>query len=579
MRTFLIIGIVLVGVTIAYGQETDDAPTTHMVQIIQNSYNKGCELEENCYLPSQIFIKSGDTVTWINNDDASHTVTSGSPTDGPDKIFDSGLMKKSNLFSYTFDEDKKSYSYYCIIHPWMIGYVVVGNTQLQKIMTSDEVTTPIIFDTDFKIETFVSGLSVPTTMTFVEDDILVLQKNDGRVRLIRDGVLQDNPALDLEVSNYGEQGLLGITSMKNQVYLFLSESHHDGGLSLGNRIYKYDWDGQQLSNPHLVRTLPGWTTAYNSGVMTSDSKGNIYAVSGSHYKFGTLQNFQKFESFSCYTDKSVCDPSDKITLWNSLRETLSCIKVSFQYYTTNPYGWQSEQPDMSNNPLEENPTHILENIQSCINEFSFDSFSDGNWRDTSVVLDIGSDNYRAIGIRNSFGITIDPLTDNLWMTENGPEKFDEINLVTKKFNSGWAKYIGIVDEKNYPTALGYEEYLYSNPEFHWELPIGITALSFVNSSQFVKYKDWLFVGDSNNGNIYKFKLNAERTGFELQTPYLRDLVVNIDPENKSGYFHEPMDEILLGTNFGIISDLKFGPDGSMYVVSLMSGTIYKITSK
>jgi glucose/arabinose dehydrogenase len=54
------------------------------------------------------------------------------------------------------------------------------------------------------------------------------------------------------------------------------------------------------------------------------------------------------------------------------------------------------------------------------------------------------------------------------------------------------------------------------------------------------------------------------------------LVVNIDPENTYGNFHESMSEIMFGTNFGLISDLKFGPDGSLYVVSLMEGTIYRV---
>lgn len=571
------ISFIFIGNLVIYGQQSlETVQQTHLVQIAPNSYNMGCEITESCFLPSEIYIKQGDTIKWINHDDALHTITSGIPTRA-DNIFDSGLLKSNENFSYTFTENNKSYSYYCTLHPWMIGHVVVGKAELIKIQPEIPEKIPTIFDNDFKIEQLVSGLTVPTTMTFIDNDILVLQKNDGKVHLIRDGVLEDKPVLDVEVSNYGEQGLLGITNVNSTVYLFFTEAFHDGGLSLGNRIYKYEWDGQKLSNPQLMRTLPGWTVAYNGGVMTSDSKGNVYAVSGSHYKFGELQNFPKSESFRCYTNKSICDNSDKITIWNSLRKSLSCIKVSFHYYTTNPYGHQSEQPDMSNNPLENNPTYVLGNIQSCINEFFFDNFSDGNWHDTSVVLKVDSDEYRAIGIRNSFGITIDPLTGNLWMTENGPERFDEINLVSEKFNSGWAKVIGIVDEKKYPIVEGYEEYLYSQPEFNWELPIGITALSFANSEQYAKYKGWLFVGDSNNGNIYKFKLNTQRTGFELQTPHLKDLIVNIDPESND--YHESMDEILFGINFGIISDLKFGPDGSMYVVSLTSGTIYKIIPK
>ena len=53
------------------------------------------------------------------------------------------------------------------------------------------------------------------------------------------------------------------------------------------------------------------------------------------------------------------------------------------------------------------------------------------------------DKYYAYGIRNSFGIAFDPITGNLWDTENGGF-FDEINLVSAGFNSGWNKLSGKV---------------------------------------------------------------------------------------------------------------------------------------
>ena len=65
--------------------------------------------------------------------------------------------------------------------------------------------------------------------------------------------------------------------------------------------------------------------------------------------------------------------------------------------------------------------------------------------------------------------------------------------------------------------------------------------------------------------------------FAFEDTSLKEVVAVIDPENKSGYLHEKMDEILFGTNFGIATDLKFGPDGAIYVVSIMDGTIYRIT--
>ena len=134
--------------------------------------------------------------------------------------------------------------------------------------------------------------------------------------------------------------------------------------------------------------------------------------------------------------------------------------------------------------------------------------------------------------------------------------------------------------------------MYKNPEFSWELPVGVTSLEFVDSNMFKKYKNWLFVADSHNGNIYKFKLNSDRTGFVFNSSHLEDNIVNIlskpagiteDTDltriDYSTFLVEPMDEILFGKNFGIISDITFGPDGSLYVISFLDGTIYKISSK
>ena len=103
----------------------------------------------------------------------------------------------------------------------------------------------------------------------------------------------------------------------------------------------------------------------------------------------------------------------------------------------------------------------------------------------------------------------------------------------------------------------------------------MTAIEFPNSKDFVKYKDFLFVADTNNGIIYKFKLDESRTKFEFNSPHLQDNVLNM-LKDSSG--NEPMDEIMFAKNLGLISDMKFGPDGALYVISLMEGKIYKISS-
>jgi len=449
---------------------------------------------------------------------------------------------------------------------------------------------PEILVDGYKIEKYVTDLNTPIAIDFINSDIFVIQKNDGIIHLIQNDNLREEPVLDLEVSNYGEQGLLGITTVDDKIYLFFTEAFHDGGLSHGNKIYEYTWNGNSVTNPKLIKSLPGWVETYNSGVMTHDPENRIFVVSGSHLTAGALQNTPLDESGIYFTAKGYDDK--KKTFSDLMDKTLSCVNVSFHHYTTNPYGFQMEQPDLSDNPFETNPFNIAVNLSSCLEAFIFNSFSNGNWKDTSVVLQVKPpvDSYHGIGIRNSFGITSDPITGNLWMTENGPDKFDEINLVDNKFNGGWAKITGNINNAQLSPIAPYEDFVYSDPEFSWELPIGITALDFAEGPLFSKYDGWLFVADSNHGNIYLFKLNKERNGFEFQSEHLKDLTVNIDPKNTYGNFHESMSEIMFGRNLGLVTDLKFGPDGALYVVSLMDisydesedgsytkgGTIYRI---
>jgi plastocyanin len=94
------------------------------VSIKQGASMQGCETENNCYDPSEITANSGTTITWTNNDDAPHTVSSGSPSDGLDGAFDSSIINPGESFEATFDEVGE-YDYFCQIHPWLTGKVIV----------------------------------------------------------------------------------------------------------------------------------------------------------------------------------------------------------------------------------------------------------------------------------------------------------------------------------------------------------------------------------------------------------------------------------------------------------------------
>ena len=558
------------------------ASSEFLVFNTKGSYNLGCELDNSCFEPYIVNILVGDTVTWTNNDDAIHVVVSGAPNNESFKdfedgeIFDSGFLKSNETFSHKFLEEGV-FGYFCTLHPWMNGFVTVGDVEfIEPSMEADFKTLPIVLDSDFKIEEFVSGLFVPVNMEFVGEDLLILEKNSGTVRHIKDNVLLDSAVLDVEVSNYGEHGLLGITSVENDVFLFFTEAYHDGGRALENRIYQYSWDGTNLVNPVLLKTIPGFEREYVGGEMVSDLSGNVFAVTGENYKIGLLQNTPQNESYRHFSSVASTEEKSKRTISHSFEHLLSCSKVSFQQYTTNPFGWQSEQPDLSENPPETNLFNILGNLNSCLRQFYYENFSNGNWEDTSTIIQIQPEGeYLAIGIRNSFGLAVDPQTGFMWDTENGPDVFDEINLIDEKFNSGWAKIQGPSNGKSLPTIPEYSEYIYSEPEFSWEIPIGVTAIEFPNSNDFEKYGNFLFVADTNKGIIYKFKLDETRTKFIFESPHLQDLVLNMLPDSSG---NEPMDEIIFAKNLGLISDMKFGPDGALYVISLMEGKIYKIST-
>ena len=100
-------------------------PETHIVETAIGSGAPGCETSNACYLPQDITINAGDTVTWDNVDNAAHTVTGGSPANGPSGVFDSSLLMAQGVFSHTFD-DAGYYDYFCMVHPWMIGSVTVN---------------------------------------------------------------------------------------------------------------------------------------------------------------------------------------------------------------------------------------------------------------------------------------------------------------------------------------------------------------------------------------------------------------------------------------------------------------------
>jgi glucose/arabinose dehydrogenase len=190
--------------------------------------------------------------------------------------------------------------------------------------------------------------------------------------------------------------------------------------------------------------------------------------------------------------------------------------------------------------------------------------------------------YFAYGIRNSFGLAVDPLTKTLWMTENGPNKYDEINVVKPGFNSGWQRVIGPMEKNDGKTTADLVQIQgshYADPVFSWLEPVGLTDIEFLNSTKLgAKYANNIFVGDITNGNLYFFTVNKDRTGITFE-----DSTEGTGGDNQSSGLTDRIadnpDEvsaITFGTGFkGGITDIETGPDGYLYVLSY-DGKLYRI---
>jgi glucose/arabinose dehydrogenase len=386
---------------------------------------------------------------------------------------------------------------------------------------------PMLHDDTLAVELVAEGLDSPTSMRFLDGStLLVLEKNKGQVRAVLDGKLLEEPAIQVEVATGPEQGLLGIAvwnggnDTTSSVFLYLTENYHDKPRNL---VYKYLYDENErtLENKTVILDLPGEPGPFHNGgkISIGPRDGYIYAVIGDVSSGGGMLDNQIPGR----------PPDDKSVIFRVDRDTGTPVQ---------------------DNPFYNNYTDDMEKLQR----------------------------YYAYGIRNSFGMDFEPVTGRLWITENGEHAYDEINIVEPGFNSGWHKIMGPIGRTNMTVEKDlviFDGAKYQDPIFSWYASAGVTDIEFLNSTKLGdKYGGNLFVGDINNGNLYFFEVNKDRTGITFHDPRLLDLVA--DPVKEEGKDSE-LSSLIFGEGFGRITDIETGPDGLLYILTYEDGKIYKIT--
>jgi aldose sugar dehydrogenase len=373
-------------------------------------------------------------------------------------------------------------------------------------------------DTRVKIETVYDGLRLPTAIAFLgPNDTLVVQRSNTSIMRIVNGQMLDEPVLDLG-NSIRSPGfcLCDIALLQNDngtTYAFLyyfqgQVTEEDGTKKIVNRLYRYDLIDGKFTNPKLIFEIPSHIASPHNG------------------------------------GKLMIGPDNNVYL------TIGDIK---HYKTKAQNQKNGSLPDGSSGILRFTP-----------NGDPVDGALLGNTHPL--------DKYYAYGIRNAFGLNYDPFTGNIWMTDNGPARNDELNIVSPGFNGGWRGITGFSSLREGFNLTDLEFFngtgKYYDPIFTWQEALGVTDLVFIPSDKLGKeYEGNLFVTDNNNGYLYRFLLNQSRTGLLLNGS-LSDGLANTNLENLHAVFAK--------INGGTVTNLEIGPDGLLYIVSLGAGKIMRL---
>ena len=454
---------------------------------------------------------------------------------------------------------------------------------------------PTMLHPQLDVRLVVDELDTPTTLAFIGPaDFLVLEKNTGQVKRVVDGVIQGT-VLDLAVNFASERGLLGIALHPDfpddpGVYLYWTESTTgddtnvlSNTLLLGNRVDRFVWDGSSLTMDHnLIHLRAIQEDAdqpargnHDGGVLAFGHDGKLYIFIGDVGRRGNLQNLP-------------CGPTD----------VYDCP------------GENEPVPDDQFGGPEPDDAHLTGVILRLNDDGSTPSDNPFFAAGASMGGEVGENIQKifSYGHRNSFGLAVDPASGNIWLQENGDDTFSELNRIVPGLNGGWIQIAGPVERidqyKEIETTFGGmnlqqirwpptniadspEEALsrlfmipgatYKDPEFSWKWEIAPGGIGFVEGRGLgPQFENDLFMGAAipamEGGFLFHFNLTGNRQKIGVDDPRLEDRVA----DNLGKHEITESESLLIGRDFGSMTDIETGPNGNLFVVSLTQGAVYEI---
>jgi glucose/arabinose dehydrogenase len=348
---------------------------------------------------------------------------------------------------------------------------------------------------------------------------------------------------------------------------------------LGNRVDRFSWDGSSLTLEHnLIKIRAIQEDAgqpargnHDGGIITFGLDGKLYIFIGDVGRRGWLQNLPCGPTANC---PGPTVPDDQFGGPEPDDAHLTGVVLRLNDDGTTP----------ADNPL----------------------FAAG----AAMGGEVGANIQKifSYGHRNSFGMAIDPKSGSPWLQENGDDSFSELNLVEPGMNGGWVQIMGPVSRiaqfKEIETTFGGMNLQqlrwppeniadtpgealsrlftisgshYSDPEFSWKWEVAPGGIGFLSSRALgPQFEGDLFMGAATplleGGYLFHFNLTGNRRKIGVDDPRLEDRVA----DNLAKHEITESESLLVGRNFGVVTDIETGPNGNLYVVSLSNGAIYEI---
>jgi glucose/arabinose dehydrogenase len=432
----------------------------------------------------------------------------------------------------------------------------------------------------------VTALVAPTSTAFLgASDLLVLEKASGRVLRVTSGIVT-GVAIDLAVNSASERGLLGVAlhplfPTVPFVYLYWTESSTGADSAvisevplLGNRVDRFVWNGSTLTmERNLIRLRAFQADAgqpqrgnHNGGVIRFGPDGKLYVIIGDNGRRGQMQNL--------------------------------------------PEGWSPGHPDDQFGGPEPDDAHLTGVILRLNDDGTAPADNPFHAAGAAIGGQAGTNVQKifAYGVRNSFGMAFDPISGALWDQQNGDDSFDELNRVEPGTNGGWVQIMGPIDRIAQFKSIEVNEFgrslqqirwppsniadtreealsrlfmlpgaRYSDPEFSWKYAVPPAGIGFMSSQMLgPQFYGDLFVGAATpntvGGYLFRFKLTGNRMKIATDDPRLEDRVA----DNTTKHDITESESLLIGRDFGIVTDIQTGPNGNLFAVSISQGAIYEI---